>query len=372
MTRELSLKLSYKMTTALCLASLAVSSVAGNVSAASNNKINNKNISIYKGSKYKIDINKPKKYSFKTSNKKIAVVSKKGIVKAKKCGKAIITVKKKKKTVARYKIKVGCYMKNLKVTSASVVTLSKGNTSIIKYRVSPGNVLYGGAKFKSANPNVASVDKNGKITAKAKGETTISVTSKATTSSGKKKTKKVVVVVTEQLVVKQPEYVIADQQSTATPGHSTPKPDTDSSESGVGGKEENKVEIPASVPDTQSVATVFLVTDKDTGKLGTAYLINRSAVCTSSLIYDGRVFQSNDKVKTMLVGLSSTDKGLKQSSGDKRITVVKEMGTNITTITDNLKGITYTLRAYFKDPYFGSNYGLIVFEGDTRDIFSIT
>ena len=64
-----------------------------------------KKITINKGKTYTIK-NNSKKYTFSSSKPKIAGVTKKGVIKAKKCGTCIIKVRKKGKTFRKYKIKV--------------------------------------------------------------------------------------------------------------------------------------------------------------------------------------------------------------------------------------------------------------------------
>ena len=68
-------------------------------------KVKSKKLKVKK--KYKIKIvGKTGKATFKSSNKKIATVSKEGVVKAKKKGKATITVKTNGKIKLKFKVKV--------------------------------------------------------------------------------------------------------------------------------------------------------------------------------------------------------------------------------------------------------------------------
>lgn len=78
---------------------------ATEVSAASKKvKLNKKKVTIYVGKTVKLKVkNTKKKVKWKSSNKKVATVSKKGKVKGKKPGKATITAKVGKK---KYKCKV--------------------------------------------------------------------------------------------------------------------------------------------------------------------------------------------------------------------------------------------------------------------------
>lgn len=81
--------------------------------AAKKAKLKTKSITVKVGKTKKITIakkNKKAKYTFASSKKKIATVSKKGVVKGKKKGNAVITVKevknKKKRTLGKVKVKV--------------------------------------------------------------------------------------------------------------------------------------------------------------------------------------------------------------------------------------------------------------------------
>lgn len=103
------------------------------------------------------------KYS---SNKtSIATVSNKGLITAKKKGKAVITVED-----SNYIFKINLTVKNPKLNKTKK-TLKKGKSFKLKIK---GKV--GLAKFKSSNKKVASVNSSGKIKAKRKGKATITVT----------------------------------------------------------------------------------------------------------------------------------------------------------------------------------------------------
>ena len=69
--------------------------------------------------------NKKNKYTFKSSKKKVATVSKKGVVKGKKAGKAVITVKEKAKSKTRKLGKV--IVKVVKKKNDSANTNPQGN-----------------------------------------------------------------------------------------------------------------------------------------------------------------------------------------------------------------------------------------------------
>lgn len=128
--------------------------------------------------------------SYKSSNTKVATVDKKGKVTAKKTGKSTITVTMKSGAKAKYTVKVQkgkVTTKSLKLNK-SKCTLKKGKTLTIKVTRDPITATEK-ITYSSSNKKVATVDKKGKITAKKKGKSTITVK----TSNGKKATCKVTV-----------------------------------------------------------------------------------------------------------------------------------------------------------------------------------
>ena len=86
----------------LLVVSLALCFCSYNVGARS---VRMKKVTIDKGKTYKINCSS-KKYTFSSSKPKIAGVTKKGVIKAKKCGTCIIKVRRKGKILRKYKIKV--------------------------------------------------------------------------------------------------------------------------------------------------------------------------------------------------------------------------------------------------------------------------
>ena len=134
-------------------------------------------------------VNKKKKITYKSSKKSVATVSSKGIVKGKKYGTAIITLKASGMSAKKVKVYVKKPVTSIRLTSKTSLTLGKGKTSQIKTKVYPGGKQMINAKlyYKSSNTKVASVSSTGKITAKNGGYAKITVSTNK--SAGKVCTK---------------------------------------------------------------------------------------------------------------------------------------------------------------------------------------
>jgi hypothetical protein len=160
------------------------------------------------------------KAKFASSNKKIATVSSKGVVKGKKAGKVKITVtsksnKKQKKTVT-------ITVKNQLVITApekSSANLYVGDTVKIKTNLS--------SKYTSSDTKVATVNSSGKVTAKSAGTAKITVTAK----SNKKLKKTVTITVqakqeptTEQSTTQTTTDSTTESTVTPNPGQTTETP----------------------------------------------------------------------------------------------------------------------------------------------------
>lgn len=187
------MKRSKKMFTvmlALCVAlSMAMASVTANAATKKPKKIYLKATSTTVDIKGKVKVSvyktKPSKASksvkWKTSNKKVATVSKSGYVTGKKKGTVKITATSKKNKKAKKTIKIT--VKDLKAKS---VTLSKksanmypGQKSALKATVKGQTGFYNqGVTWKSSNTKAATVDSKGNVTAKAAGSATITATEK--------------------------------------------------------------------------------------------------------------------------------------------------------------------------------------------------
>ncbi|MCI8593453.1 MAG: hypothetical protein HFI88_14205 [Lachnospiraceae bacterium] len=118
-------------------------------------------------------ITSQQKVSYTSSDRKVADVSKKGVVTAKKSGTAKITVKSgSKKVVVTVKVpkKSPTAIKNI----PSAKTLKKGKTLTLKPKFSPSGST-AKVTYTSSDKKVASVNAKGKITAKKKGTAVITV-----------------------------------------------------------------------------------------------------------------------------------------------------------------------------------------------------
>ena len=110
--------------------------------------------------------------SWNSSKKKVAAVTQKGVVTAKKAGTAVITVKTADGKTAVCKVTVKKAPKKITVKPKKL-SMKKGQTVKLKYTIT--KKTYTIVTFKSSNKKVVSVDKNGKLKAKKAGMATITV-----------------------------------------------------------------------------------------------------------------------------------------------------------------------------------------------------
>jgi len=144
-----------------------------------------------------------KKVTYKSSNKKVAAVSSKGVITAKKAGTAKITVtskkNKKKKATVTVKVVTG---KVSKVTlDKTAATLKVGAKETLKATVkTKGKKPNKTVKWTSSDTKVATVSSKGVVTAVGAGTATITVKS----TDGTNKTAKAVITVEEYQTVVAP------------------------------------------------------------------------------------------------------------------------------------------------------------------------
>ena len=129
---------------------------------------------------------KTKNLTYKTINKKIATVSKTGILRTKKKGTVTITAiaKNNKKAKATMTLTVGKVVKTLKFKEGTKKTVTAGKKFTLHPTYSPKKASTKAVTFKSSNKKVATVTSKGKVTAKKAGKVTITATCK---DAGKKK-----------------------------------------------------------------------------------------------------------------------------------------------------------------------------------------
>lgn len=142
-----------------------------------------KSLTLAKGATYKklassiavTPVTSKEKVTYSSSNKKVATVSSKGVIKAKKAGTAKITVKSgKKKVVVTVKV-AGVKTTNLSGVPAAK-NVSKGKSFKIKAIATPKNTDEK-ITFKSSNKKVATVTSKGVVKGLKKGAATITVQS---------------------------------------------------------------------------------------------------------------------------------------------------------------------------------------------------
>ena len=137
-------------------------------------------VTIKKGKTYRLKAkrvpsNSEEKLTYKTSNKKIATVSSKGVITAKKVGTAKITVTSGKKKVTVKVVVPKTKTKTIKGVPSSL-TMRKGKTYTLKAKRSPSGSDEK-LTYKSSNKSIVTVSSSGKLRAKKKGTATITVTS---------------------------------------------------------------------------------------------------------------------------------------------------------------------------------------------------
>lgn len=167
-----------------------------------NLKASNKKVYVGKTTKISAKATKGARLSYKTSNKKIATVNSKGVLKGKKAGtvKITITAKKSKYKTVKKTITVKVYRQKQKIT-ASNVKLTVGQ------RKNLGAKARTRLSYKSSNPKVVTVDKKGNLTAKKTGTAKIKVTATASGTYNKASRTITVTVVKKKAAPKQTETV---------------------------------------------------------------------------------------------------------------------------------------------------------------------
>lgn len=138
-----------------------------------------KKITLNKGKKYTLKpvitpFTSQEKVTYTSSNKKVATVTSRGVITAKKAGKAKITVKSGKKKAVLTVTVPKTATKSISVASA--VSVKKGKTYTLKAKRTPANSEEK-ITYRSSNKKVATVTSSGKIKGVKKGTATITVKS---------------------------------------------------------------------------------------------------------------------------------------------------------------------------------------------------
>ena len=149
----------------------------------------------------KITLKANQNVTWKSSNKKIATVTSKGIVKGIKAGKVTITATSRKNKSLKKKWKITVLKKavtSIKISApVKTLDLNKQKTVTLKAKVLPSSAAQT-VTWKSSNPAVAKVNSKGKVTAIKSGKAKI--TAAAVDGSGRKAS----VTITVQATAKKP------------------------------------------------------------------------------------------------------------------------------------------------------------------------
>lgn len=178
--RILSVLLAFVIVCTMCLAnsSLIVQAAANNPTSIT---LSNKKASMSVGETMTLKVKSitsakvSKIVTWKTSNEKIATVSSKGKVKAKRNGTVTITVQSKSnpKVTAKCKIKIYKATKKLNLTSSKTYSLIVGKQQKLSAKVTNPKKGAAPITWSTKNNKVAKVNKNGIVTAVSKGTTDI-------------------------------------------------------------------------------------------------------------------------------------------------------------------------------------------------------
>ena len=129
------------------------------------------------------DYAKNRTLTYSSSDEKVATVDSNGNVMAKGEGSATITVTSPDGPTKTVAIKVIKSIEIEKITlSPTTITLEKGKKATIKATIEPKDAVDKTITWSSDNKNVATVDKNGTVTAKKTGKATITAKTKTATA----------------------------------------------------------------------------------------------------------------------------------------------------------------------------------------------
>ncbi len=126
---------------------------------------------------------------YKSSKPKIASVNKKGVITAKKKGKAVITITSKANSKKKLRITVTVGTPSTKVTIKGKSYVAVGKTTKLVATVTPNNASNKKVVWSSSNKRIATVSSKGIVKGRKNG--TVTITAKAADGSGKKASFKV-------------------------------------------------------------------------------------------------------------------------------------------------------------------------------------
>lgn len=155
--------------------------------------VNKNKLDLYKGEKKRIKIDqsylrKNRKIKWSSSNKNVVTVSKKGMLKAKRCGKAKIVVQVKNtriKAVVKVNVDKLKKAKKIRITSQKNYLLM-GEKLFLETKLTPSK-SNDGIVWESSNEDIASVDENGCVTGLSEGKVVITAKTENSGVSCKKK-----------------------------------------------------------------------------------------------------------------------------------------------------------------------------------------
>lgn len=386
----LKMVLTYVMCFALALSCLIITDNR----AKSKLKLPVKALKMYVGDSYRLKL---KKCKFNTSKKKVAEVNRKGKIKAKKAGKAKITVRKnnsRKKAVIN--IKVGKHATGVKIDGALSIFLKMGQTWKIQATVMPAKVLYKDVEYIVADANIASVSADGQVIPKNPGTTSVSVVSKATSSKNKKVSAVVNVIVAPSednpgkqdlgenlkddftIVVETSAPVHSEKPTTPpeatiepvvthAPGNTASAAPTSAPVPTVAptpGKLPESIQdyIASIVPDDTEPLAGSVVVANSAGQQRTVYFLNKNYTGNVSVSIDGYSYSRNGNVSDFLDRLEN-ETGAANNSADT-VRVMRRKKSDSWTVTLG-NGAVYYVSGKVQDTIYNSPYGIMIVEGNT-------
>lgn len=303
--------------------------------------VNKKKVTLYKGAAAnygsiritaKISPKKAAKtkLKWKSSKKKVATVNAKGLIKAKKAGKATITVTAGKKSA---KIKVTVKTIKKKVSKVSVanknVRLVRGKTSKIKTTVAPKKATLKKVVYSSGNSKIATVSASGVIKGVKAGKTTITV--KAVDGSKKQAKVSVQVVNPAQTVTKPPVKPATPSSDPTTPPSDPTTPPVEPTEPPVEPTkppvEPTEPPVEPTTPPVEPTPTTEPFQTKVSGEKDMAYANNTKYVLDAETTYlskatvDGREYEV--KINDATIDLANRVLA-RMAQGEKTLSVAYE------------------------------------------------